>query len=187
MLSRSNALSFQWLNVLQRTGAHMERRWKEKAKTEAQLSATGDVAAVTAAETVTNKIAGLSIGENGGKTGAHGSVWKPKSYGTASGGAVTEVENGAGVEASVASAQKNGGSGLSKIFRGNLLEKFSVNNSTYTRAQIRATFYPKFENEKSDQEVYSFCLAFFFFFFFFFSCSEMCLSCDIYAFCLKCV
>ncbi|WVZ03730.1 hypothetical protein V8G54_024536 [Vigna mungo] len=137
----------------QRSGAHMERRWKEKAKTEAKLPATGDVAAVTAAETVTNKIAGLSIGDNGGKTGAHGSIWKPKSYGTASGGAVTEVENGAGVEASVASTHKNGGSSLSKIFRGNLLEKFTVNNSTYTRAQIRATFYPKFENEKSDQEV----------------------------------
>ncbi|BAT90626.1 tRNA ligase [Vigna angularis] len=137
----------------QRSGAHMERRWKEKAKTEAKLPATGDVAAVTASETVTNKIAGLSIGDNGGKTGAHGSIWKPKSYGTASGGAVTEVENGAGVEASVASTQKDSGSSLSKIFRGNLLEKFTVNNSTYTRAQIRATFYPKFENEKSDQEV----------------------------------
>ena len=129
------------------------------------MSATGDAAAVAAAETVSNKLAGLSIGE--GKTGAQGSVWKPKSYGTASGGAATEVESGAGVEASVASTQKNGGSGLSKIFRGNLLENFTVNNSTYTRAQIRATFYPKFENEKSDQEVYSFCLAFFFFFFLF--------------------
>lgn len=138
----------------------MERRWKEKAKTEAQLPATGDA---TAAETVTSKLAGLSIGESGGKTGAQGSVWKPKSYGTASGGAVTEIENGAGVEASVASTQKNGGSGLSKIFRDNLIEKFTVDKSTYARAQVRATFYPKFENEKSDQEVYSFCLAFSFF------------------------
>ncbi|RZB80035.1 tRNA ligase 1 isoform B [Glycine soja] len=108
-----------------------------------------------AAETVTNKLSGLSIGENSGKTVAQGSIatWKPKSYGTASGGTVTEVENGAGVDASVASTQKSSGSGLSKIFRGDLLENFTVDNSTYSRAQVRATFYPKFENEKSDQEV----------------------------------
>ncbi|CAJ1979353.1 unnamed protein product [Sphenostylis stenocarpa] len=136
----------------QRSGANVERRWKLKAKTGAQLSAKGDAAA-TAEETVTNKLAGLSIGENSGKTGAQGAVWKPKSYGTASGGTVTEVENGTAIEASVASTQKSGGNGLSKIFRGNLLEKFTVDNSTYTRAQVRATFYPKFENEKSDQEV----------------------------------
>ncbi|CAN6808446.1 unnamed protein product [Brassica oleracea] len=29
---------------------------------------------------------------------------------------------------------------------------FTVDKSTYCRAQIRATFYPKFENEKTDQE-----------------------------------
>ncbi|TKY67259.1 hypothetical protein E2542_SST10151 [Spatholobus suberectus] len=138
----------------QRSDAHVERRWQEKAKTEGQLSAVGDAAA-TAAETVTNKLAGMNIGENSGKTGGQDliAIWKPKSYGTASGGTVTEVENGAGVEASVASTQKSSGSGLSKIFRGNLLENFTVDNSTFTRAQVRATFYPKFENEKSDQEV----------------------------------
>lgn len=134
----------------QRSGAHVERKWKQKAKTEGHLSAMAD-----AAETVTNKLSGLSIGENSGKTVAQGSIatWKPKSYGTASGGTVTEVENGAGVDASVASTQKSSGSGLSKIFRGDLLENFTVDNSTYSRAQVRATFYPKFENEKSDQEV----------------------------------
>ena len=136
----------------------MERKWKQKAKTEGHLSAMAD-----AAETVTNKLSGLSIGENSGKTVAQGSIatWKRKSYGTASGGTVTEVENGAGVDASVASTQKSSGSGLSKIFRGDLLENFTVDNSTYSRAQVRATFYPKFENEKSDQEVYSFCHNFF--------------------------
>ncbi|KAH1224950.1 tRNA ligase 1 [Glycine max] len=82
----------------QRSGAHVERKWKQKAKTEGHLSAMAD-----AAETVTNKLSGLSIGENSGKTVAQGSIatWKPKSYGTASGGTVTEVENGAGVDASV--------------------------------------------------------------------------------------
>lgn len=139
----------------QRSAAHVQRRWKEKAKTEGQVSATGDAAA-TAAETVTNKLAGMSIGENGGKSGAQGSIaiWKPKAYGTVSGGTVTQVENGGGVEeASVASTQKSSGAGLSKIFRDSLLKNFNVDNSTYSRAQIRATFYPKFENEKSDQEV----------------------------------
>ncbi|KHN22044.1 hypothetical protein glysoja_008956 [Glycine soja] len=130
--------------------AKWRARGAEVAKTEGQLSVVAD-----AVETVTNKLSGLSIGENSGKTVAQGSIatWKPKSYGTASGGTVTEVENGAGVDASVASTQKSSGSGLSKIFRGDLLENFTVDNSTYSRAQVRATFYPKFENEKSDQEV----------------------------------
>ncbi|RDY09341.1 tRNA ligase 1, partial [Mucuna pruriens] len=138
----------------QRSGANVERRWKEKAKAEGQLSAAADAAA-TAVETVTDRLAGVNIDENSGKTAAQGpvSIWKPKSYGTASGTA----ENGAGVDASVASTQKSSrsGNGLSKIFRGNLLENFTVDNSTYSCAQVRATFYPKFENEKSDQEVRS--------------------------------
>ncbi|KAJ1381716.1 hypothetical protein SESBI_44901 [Sesbania bispinosa] len=155
----------------QRSGG--ERRWKEKTKTEAQLSAVGDAAA-TAAETVTNKLAGMRIGESSGQTGvqhanrgtAQGSmaVWKPKSYGTVSGATAAEVENtpvgkmtvdGPGVGADVAST-KNGSSsstGLSKLFRGNLIENFTVDNSTFSQAKIRATFYPKFENEKSDQEI----------------------------------
>ncbi|KAL5197450.1 hypothetical protein ABZP36_000962, partial [Zizania latifolia] len=31
-------------------------------------------------------------------------------------------------------------------------DDFAVDNNTFTQSQIRATFYPKFENEKSDQE-----------------------------------
>ncbi|KAL7126492.1 hypothetical protein ABFS83_14G191300 [Erythranthe nasuta] len=34
-----------------------------------------------------------------------------------------------------------------------LLENFTVDSFTYSVAQVRATFYPKFENDKSDQEV----------------------------------
>ncbi|XP_027345379.1 tRNA ligase 1 isoform X2 [Abrus precatorius] len=143
----------------QQNGGDGERRWKAKAKTEGQLSAVVD-AATTAAETVTNKLSGMHIGQNSAKIGVHGSaaIWKPKSYGTASGGTVTEVENvpvGEGVGANVASTQNASGigTGLSKIFRGNKIENFTVDNSTYSRAQIRATFYPKFENEKSDQEI----------------------------------
>uniref|UniRef100_A0A1J3K968 Uncharacterized protein n=1 Tax=Noccaea caerulescens TaxID=107243 RepID=A0A1J3K968_NOCCA len=38
-------------------------------------------------------------------------------------------------------------------FGGDFLENFTVDKSTYCNAQIRATFYPKFENEKTDQEI----------------------------------
>lgn len=87
------------------------------------------------------------------------SIWIPKSYGTASGpiearprptpveqvivpGKVTQKES-AGIPADV----------LSKLLSGKLLENFTTDSSTYSIAQVRATFYPKFENEKSDQEV----------------------------------
>lgn len=153
------------------SGLHGEQRWKEKPKTEPQVSAIGD------AETVTNKLSALHIGENSAQTkvqnvnkvvNSQGStaIWKPKSYGTVSGGAnVTEVEStpvskakvdGLGGVA-VASTQKisSGSVALSKLFSGNLLENFTVDSSTYAQARIRATFYPKFENEKSDQETRS--------------------------------
>lgn len=156
---------------LRSSGLHGEQRWKEKPKTEPQVSAIGD------AETVTNKLSALHIGENSAQTkvqnvnkvvNSQGStaIWKPKSYGTVSGGAnVTEVEStpvskakvdGLGGVA-VASTQKisSGSVALSKLLSGNLLENFTVDSSTYAQARIRATFYPKFENEKSDQETRS--------------------------------
>ncbi|XP_057449031.1 tRNA ligase 1-like isoform X2 [Lotus japonicus] len=148
----------------QRSGGHGGQQWKEEPKNEAPLSSTmGDSA--TGSETVSNKLAGMHIGENSEQTGLghanKGAIWKPKSYGTT---AATEVDNkpagkvavdGARVDATgVASPQKSSisSAGLSKLFQGNLLEKFEVDNSTYSQAHIRATFYPKFENEKSDQE-----------------------------------
>ncbi|CAN1281672.1 tRNA ligase 1 [Linum perenne] len=71
-------------------------------------------------------------------------VWKPKAYGTVSGASTVESDS--------TSVQKTSAA-LSQLFKGNLLENFTVDNSTYSRSQIRATFYPKFENEKSDQEI----------------------------------
>ncbi|XP_052118371.1 tRNA ligase 1-like isoform X2 [Arachis duranensis] len=82
--------------------------------------------------------------------------------GTISGVATAEAEMAgkgaadaatAGAEAVVASPKTSGSPSLSKLFSGNLLEKFTLDNSTYLQAQIRATFYLKFENEKSDQEI----------------------------------
>jgi len=71
-------------------------------------------------------------------------IWKPKSYGTVSGAPKIEAEKTPNEQKSAL---------LSKLFKGSLLENFTVDNSTFSRAQIRATFNPKFENEKSDQEV----------------------------------
>uniref|UniRef100_A0A7N1A6Z7 tRNA ligase phosphodiesterase domain-containing protein n=1 Tax=Kalanchoe fedtschenkoi TaxID=63787 RepID=A0A7N1A6Z7_KALFE len=83
-------------------------------------------------------------------------VWRPKSYGTASEG-VIPTAHGKTVTVPDSSIKSNGEkkheivhstSALSK-----LISEFSVDKSTHCLAQIRATFYPKFENEKSDQEV----------------------------------
>ncbi|XP_026415558.1 tRNA ligase 1-like isoform X1 [Papaver somniferum] len=89
------------------------------------------------------------------------SVWKPKQYGTVSGSTnfivgagnpyitVTSINN---QKDGAASAEKDS-AGSSKVVRGSLAEDFVADKYSYSNAKIRATFYPKFENEKSDQEV----------------------------------
>ncbi|XWS71328.1 hypothetical protein CRYUN_Cryun03dG0128800 [Craigia yunnanensis] len=98
-------------------------------------------ASESVAEAVSNKLGGLNISENNGQ------ILKPKSYGTVSGPGPTASATAVDVQTEKSSVD------LSKIFKPNLLENFNVDNSTYSLAQIRATFYPKFENEKSDQEI----------------------------------
>lgn len=120
-----------------------------------------------AAEPITSRLGATSIAENSGHThaatpsiqfGSVGSqnrgpvegqhaVWKPRSYGTVRGATAVEVEKAPADQ----TAEKTSAD-LSKLFKSNILENFTVDN-TYSLAQIRATFYPKFENEKSDQEV----------------------------------
>lgn len=78
-------------------------------------------------------------------------VYQPKSYGTVSGDAAKETTR---QETTAQTAA------LSHLFNKDLLENFNVDNSTYSTAKIRATFYPKFENEKSDQEVNKFPCSF---------------------------
>ncbi|KAK9280611.1 hypothetical protein L1049_014306 [Liquidambar formosana] len=124
-----------------------------------QASPSMHGASAEVAEAVTSRLGSLTIAENSGQTYASvapiqsGSVLqpnqipvqgqkaigKPKSYGTESRAEASTVENST--------------VGLSKLFRSSLLADFTVDNSTYSLAQIRATFYPKFENEKSDQEI----------------------------------
>lgn len=123
-----------------------------------------------AAEPITSRLGAMSIAENSGHThaatpsiqfGSVGSqnrgpvegqhaVWKPRSYGTVRGATAVEVEKAPADQ----TAEKTSAD-LSKLFKSNILENFTVDN-TYSLAQIRATFYPKFENEKSDQEVICF-------------------------------
>lgn len=97
--------------------------------------------------------------------GHRGQSWKEKSKTSMSSSATSSASaveaeavsnriGGLGItENSRQAATQISSAGLSKLFGGNMLENFTVDNSTYTHAQVRATFYPKFENEKSDQEV----------------------------------
>ncbi|KAM0856683.1 hypothetical protein ACQ4PT_048956 [Festuca glaucescens] len=73
--------------------------------------------------------------------GASPQVWVPRAYATSASSSSTS---------SVPAQQGPAGDKLSTLFKG--AEDFSVDDNTFVEAQIRATFYPKFENEKSDQE-----------------------------------
>ncbi|GAB4854981.1 hypothetical protein Ancab_023568 [Ancistrocladus abbreviatus] len=158
----------------------VQQRWKEKSNPRGSSQAMEGASAATT-EAVTSRLDGLNITENNGEMHVMASpsqfdsvaqqnqlsvpgqkaVWKPKSYGTMSGGTTVEVEKvpanhtEAGVQSNGAetTATERNRAILSIIFRDNLLESFKVDSSTYSYAQIRATFYPKFENEKSDQEI----------------------------------
>lgn len=162
-------------------GSHNEQKCEEKPKPN-RLTTDMEDSSVSVIEDVTKRIDELSVSRKAGPSNVsvlpvwfgnvqlanqapiqdQHAIWQPKSYGTVSGATAVEVEetpvdksavlnqgNGVGQ----ASASQISSVGLSKLFKGNLLESFTVDKSTYAQAQIRATFYPKFENEKSDQEV----------------------------------
>ncbi|GAB2222695.1 hypothetical protein Droror1_Dr00016818 [Drosera rotundifolia] len=82
-------------------------------------------------------------------------VWKPRTYGTTTVDVQSLPGNqiNIGNQTDVAGVNEKKSVDLSAAFGPDLLENFNVDNTTYLHAQIRATFYPKFENEKSDQEV----------------------------------
>lgn len=131
-LSSSTIIMSQY----QRKGGNKGEKWNEKSKpfTSASVSNAG---------AVTSKLGGLNISENNGQ------IWNPKSYGTVNGPGPAASTTATAVDVQT----EKSGVDLSKILKPNLLENFNVDNSTYSLAQIRATFYPKFENEKSDQEI----------------------------------
>ncbi|KAG6523281.1 hypothetical protein ZIOFF_013137 [Zingiber officinale] len=81
-------------------------------------------------------------------------MWKPKSYVTVS--TPLAAPDVVDVTSSVAASCKgtaSSGNTLVKLFKGPLGADFNVDNNSFSLAQVRATFYPKFENEKSDQEI----------------------------------
>ncbi|KAK2997400.1 hypothetical protein RJ639_024920, partial [Escallonia herrerae] len=165
-----------------RRDEHKEQMWQKKQshKKSYRLSPFAEGGSALAEEAVTKRIDTSSTAESSRssntsapsmKFGTAGSanhrptherkaIWKQKSYGTTGAKEVevgkatisqTEVGNiGNGTQ--IVSEGKSS-SDLSKLFKGKILENFAVDNSTYSLAQIRATFYPKFENEKFDQEV----------------------------------
>ena len=164
---------------MQQSGGQNEQNWEEKPKLNS-LSADIEGSSASSVEAVTKRLDELSVSGSSLQIGnvhqanqaplqGQKAIWMPKSYGTVSGATAVEVEEtpvdktavldqGSGVEQ--ASRAQKSSIGLSKLFKGNLLESFTVDNSTYAQAQIRATFYPKFENEKSDQEVLSIFFTF---------------------------
>ncbi|KAF3643429.1 hypothetical protein FXO37_22015 [Capsicum annuum] len=148
-----------------RGGYNKEKKWQVRSSSNraSGLSSSGEAVSSATTEAITNRLNTLNITESGAQSSGpvaslqFGSVdlapqspvqhqkviWKPKSYGTVSAPTV-EAEKPPNEQKNVQ---------LSKLFKGNLLENFTVDNSTFSRTQVRATFYPKFENEKSDQEI----------------------------------
>ncbi|KAH6787039.1 RNAligase [Perilla frutescens var. hirtella] len=146
-------------------GVGKEHRWVEKSKAN---SASGDSSnavmeaaqdrlnTLTVAEEPALSVPSIQFGSIGLTTHApvreQKSVWKPKSYGTVSGTTAVELDSapGNGIQRESAGTPA---AVSSKLFSGKMLESFTTDSSTYSLAQVRATFYPRFENEKSDQEV----------------------------------
>ncbi|KAJ1288130.1 hypothetical protein BS78_02G066400 [Paspalum vaginatum] len=113
------------------------RKWKTKA---ADASPSSASAAAEAAEPLRKMtLAPQAPQPEAGEGPAQ--LWVPRGYTTS-----------ASTSTSAAAAERDGvATGkLSSLFMA--APEFQVDNSTFTEAQIRATFYPKFENEKSDQE-----------------------------------
>ncbi|GAB2286863.1 hypothetical protein Dimus_021252 [Dionaea muscipula] len=157
-----------------------QQRWKRKT-IQNRSSHVMRGASAAAADAIADTLGGLSIADNRGQinvpstsiqfgsvvvqnstyTPGQKAVWKPKSYQTVSGAKPVDTQSLPGTEGNIGNQSNSAGATstekssavLSDVFIGNLFENFHVDNSTYSHAQIRATFYPKFENEKSDQEI----------------------------------
>lgn len=158
----------------------------QKVRSSKKLKAT-KVTSTTAAADISDKVSKMSVGENNGKSqasvssiqyrnagpiesvSAHGkkTITKSKSNEIAS-GASPAVVGKSPVDLATFTNEVNEANtsqdNKNKSVLGRLLGNFPVDDSTYSLAQIRATFYPKFENEKSDQEVICLHLRLLFFF-----------------------
>ncbi|KAL6506324.1 hypothetical protein OROGR_024505 [Orobanche gracilis] len=166
----------------QQGGGSQEHRWAKKPKSNKPSTSSSESRGFSSAntESLIERFNPLSVAESKehyvapvpsvqfGSIGlavnhapGHGqkAIWKPKSYRTVSKTTTVEVEKAPVDQTRVVGhgsktkSSENTKAVSSKLFSGKLLENFTVDNSAYSLAQVRATFYPKFENEKSDQEV----------------------------------
>ncbi|KAK3124679.1 hypothetical protein QOZ80_7BG0590530 [Eleusine coracana subsp. coracana] len=122
------------------------QEWKPKAAEGASSStSTASAAAEIAASVERLTLASPAAARAG--TGA-AQLWVPRGYSTSTTNASVAPSPSS---SSVADAGHGVDSAkLSKVIKG--APDFAVDNNTFIEAKIRATFYPKFENEKSDQE-----------------------------------
>ncbi|XP_024970933.1 tRNA ligase 1 isoform X2 [Cynara cardunculus var. scolymus] len=149
----------------QKRGGRTEQRWIQKPGSD-KMDGPSDVPEVksaASAESITNGINRLGIAENNAQPPVpvpqFGSISVDEIaplHGQSNGQSHVSVGCSLVKNANLHGKQQENAAqtaALSKLFRQNLLENFTVDNFTYSTAKIRATFYPKFENEKSDQEV----------------------------------
>ncbi|XP_062187077.1 tRNA ligase 1 [Phragmites australis] len=117
------------------------RESKPKASADASSSSTSSAAEIA------EPFEKMSIASQSPAQAGAAQLWVPRGYAT------TATDAGVASSSSTAAPAAEQGVAsekLARIFKG--AADFAVDNSTFTEAQIRATFYPKFENEKSDQE-----------------------------------
>ncbi|KAK8459100.1 hypothetical protein SEVIR_2G072500v4 [Setaria viridis] len=116
------------------------RKWKPKA-TDASFSSSSASAAAGIAEPVGR----MTLASQEPPRAGAAQMWVPRGYATSAADAPGVASASTSASAAVTAEQGGAASGM-------LSNLFKVDNNTFTEAQIRATFYPKFENEKSDQE-----------------------------------
>ncbi|XP_066389639.1 tRNA ligase 1-like [Miscanthus floridulus] len=128
------------------------RKWKPNAADVSYSSSSS--AAVEIAEPVRKMTLASQAPPAGAGPGPEprpAQLWVPRGYTTSAGDGPGVASASTSTSARV-TEERDGVSTekLSRLFKS--APGFEVDNSTFTEAQIRATFYPKFENEKSDQE-----------------------------------
>ncbi|ONM52093.1 RNAligase [Zea mays] len=129
-----------------------QRKWKPKAAEVSYSSSTSD------ATELVEPVRKMTLASHAPPAGAGpvpgpgpAQLWVPRGYTTFAGDGPGIAPASTSTSGTV-TAERDGVASekLSRLFKS--APGFEVDNSTFTEAQIRATFYPKFENEKSDQE-----------------------------------
>ncbi|KAJ3670139.1 hypothetical protein LUZ60_010463 [Juncus effusus] len=110
------------------------QKWKEK------HSETALAISPSSSSQTSEQISQISLSDK--KTANE--IWFPKASYSTSSSSVSTLERE--TETPVDSAR------LAELFKGPLGADFKEDDCTFAQTKIRATFYPKFENEKSDQE-----------------------------------